>query len=81
MVRKNMLLIIACFAILLGSFSIICFSFGNTEYLEQKIAHHLYIDQPIQALRDIRILLLFHPNNIYGARIQKLLTSTSIQYP
>jgi hypothetical protein len=68
---------LACLVIL----SIASLTSFNPSPHEKKIAQYLFSDQPKEAIREIKILLLFHPKNIYGIRMRDLLTLENIHYP
>jgi hypothetical protein len=81
MVKKRLVVYIASgvLLIIVSAFSI---SFLlSSGFYEQKIAHYLYHDQTTQALRDVNLLLFFHPDNLYGIHIKTLLTLKNIRYP
>jgi len=71
------LMLYLCFAILLVTF----LYYQDPQIQEKKITGFLYRDQPIEAIRQIKILLFFHPSNQYGQRVLSLLTSDAIHYP
>jgi hypothetical protein len=78
--KKKIWLIVGCLActiILL----LIAFAYQDSTIHEKKIAQYLYADHPTEAIREIKILLFFHPKNIYGMRMRDLLTSDDISYP
>ena len=79
--KKKGFLILTITSFCLVGITLTSLYFTNPLYQEKKIAHLLYKDQPVEAIREIKLLLFFHPKNQYGVRMLSLLTSESIKYP
>jgi len=81
MAKKKIGIVVGVVVALLVAAGVGFFALSNPGPREQRIASYLYTDQPIKALREIKLLLLFHPDHVFGKRMYDLLTKRELNYP